>query len=89
VTAAESAQAARERADRPFDLYVFDLNLGRENGLQLLDELEAAKGPIAGMIVTGATTPDVLAQLEASGRSWVTKPISAARLTEAAAGLRR
>ncbi|HYG28139.1 MAG TPA: ATP-binding protein, partial [Caulobacteraceae bacterium] len=88
VTTARSAAEARAHGGEAFDLYVFDLNLGRDDGLSLLSELEQTRGePIAAFIVTGATTPDVLAQLRGAGRRWVTKPITAATLTSVASSV--
>jgi signal transduction histidine kinase len=81
VTTAKSAEQVRKHADQAFDLYVFDLNLGRDDGLELLAEIEMAKGaPLAAFIVTGATTPEILGQLRQAGRHWVTKPITAKTL---------
>ncbi len=85
VEAASSAEAVRVLGAGPVDLYVFDLNLGAANGIDLLEELEQARGEaLTALIVTGATTSDALAELKVSGREWLTKPASAADLTKAA-----
>jgi len=85
IVAVDSAAEVRARSAEPFDLYVFDLNLGQENGLQLLAELEAAGGGrIPSLIVTGATSRETLAELKAAGRAWVTKPVTVAAFTAAA-----
>jgi signal transduction histidine kinase len=85
VTTGRSGEDIRSLRSERFDLHVFDLNLGRDDGLRLLDELEAHRnGPVRAMIVTGATTPEVLAALRRSGRRWITKPISAKELAAAA-----
>ena len=86
VTTARSAEQVRKLAAETFDVYVFDLNLGHDDGLRLLTELEQLKGEqLAALIVTGATTLEVLDQLRGAGRPWITKPITAAALTVAAA----
>ena len=88
VVAAGSGAAVEALAGRPFDLYVFDLNLGGDDGLGLLDEVERRRGgPAAALLVTGATTRDALARLRNSGRAWLTKPLAAAELISAAARL--
>jgi signal transduction histidine kinase len=85
VTTGRSGEDIRGLRSERFDLHVFDLNLGRDDGLQLLDELEAnGNGPVRAMIVTGATTSEVLGALRRSGRRWITKPISAEELAAAA-----
>lgn len=84
VTAADSAAAVRTHAREAFDLYVFDLNLERESGLRLIEEIERSRGRIPALIVTGATTPDLLEELRAAGRPWLTKPIQADALIAAA-----
>lgn len=85
VTTARSAHEVRNLATQRFDLYTFDLNLGHDDGLRLLAELEQLKGEqLATLIVTGATMPEVLAQLRDAGRPWITKPIAAAALLSAA-----
>lgn len=84
VTTADSAAAVRAHAREAFDLYVFDLNLERESGLRLIGEIERARGRIPALIVTGATTPDLLEELRAAGRPWLTKPIQADALIAAA-----
>lgn len=86
VTTAGSATEVRALNAETFDLYVFDLNLGRDDGLWLLAELERTMGkPVTALIVTGATTPEVLTRLRSAGRRWVNKPITAATLTSVAA----
>jgi signal transduction histidine kinase len=85
VTTASTARQVRTLGQEPFDLYVFDLNLGRENGQDLLRELNQERSwPTPGLIVTGATTEDVLGRLRDMGQPWVNKPISAAKLIRAA-----
>ena len=89
IVAVDSADAVRARSVEPFDLHVFDLNLGPENGLQLLEELEARGGHrIPSLIVTGATSRETLAELKAAGRAWVTKPVTVAAFTAAASRAR-
>jgi signal transduction histidine kinase/ActR/RegA family two-component response regulator len=81
VARAASAEQVRARAGERFDAYVFDLNLGRDSGMALLDELDRRAGrTVRGLLVTGATTPEVLAELRARDRMWLTKPISAEAL---------
>lgn len=88
VTAASSAAAVEALLGRAFDLYVFDLNLGEDDGLALMEEIGSRRGtPLRGLIVTGATEPDALASLKNSGRRWLTKPISGEDLLAAVAQL--
>jgi DNA-binding response OmpR family regulator len=88
ITRASSADEVRKLAKRAFDVYVLDLNLGRENGADLLDELgRRSGGSIPGLVVTGATTQEVLSDLRARGRPWLTKPVAAVALTHAIGAL--
>jgi histidine kinase len=88
VARADTAARAKAQAAQGFDLYVFDMNLGAENGLALLTELERARGgPVRALVVTGATTAEALAALRGSGRAWLTKPLAAETLVAKACGL--
>lgn len=86
VTTASSGDEVRATDDGAFDLYMFDLNFGRDDGLELLEALERRRGAaVPALIVTGATTPEMLERLRAAGRSWLTKPVTVPALTAAAA----
>lgn len=90
VVAAASGTEALAVAGRPFDLYVFDLALAGESGLDLLANIERRRGEaVRALIVTGSTSPEPLNALRRSGRTWITKPVSAVQLITAAADLLR
>jgi CheY-like chemotaxis protein/anti-sigma regulatory factor (Ser/Thr protein kinase) len=88
VSIAGSAEEVRTFARRRFDLYVFDLNIGGDDGLRLLDEIRDERGPgTCGLIVTGATSTEALNRLRAADQAWLTKPVTAGTLTAAAAAV--
>jgi signal transduction histidine kinase/ActR/RegA family two-component response regulator len=90
VTAAATSEEARRKAQAgAYDLLILDLNLGRDNGLRILEELEASGLDAPGLIVTGATTPELLQQLRRAGRRWLTKPLTADEVAAAAGDLLR
>lgn len=73
---AESAEAAV--TDRPPpDLVLVDYNLGKgPNGLDVVRRIEQRMGRrVAALVVTGATGPETLVTLKASGIPWATKPL--------------
>lgn len=91
VTAACSSAEATEAlaGGREVDLAVIDLQLERGvDGLDLIDlwRRESAFARPA-LIVTGATDPQTLARLQASGTPWLTKPVAVPVLRAALARL--
>lgn len=88
VATAPSTVAAEALAAEGWALQIFDLNLGDDDGLELIRRIEARRGaPTRALIVTGTTTPEALARLRGSGRPWLTKPLSADELVAAASRL--
>ncbi|KAF0137094.1 MAG: integral membrane sensor hybrid histidine kinase, partial [Xanthobacteraceae bacterium] len=88
ATSSEEASAALSAA-ADIDLAVIDLQLERGNdGLELIDRWRrdgAFNRPA--LIVTGATDPGTLARLQASGVTWLTKPVAVPVLRAAVARL--
>lgn len=83
--AAQSADGALARLDqlgRKPDLALVDYLLaGGETGLQAMARIEAALGyRLATIIVTGTTTPDVVAETRRSGYRILHKPVQPAKL---------
>lgn len=90
VAAASAAEALAAAASRSFDLYIFDLALTGESGLDLAASVERGRGePIRVLIVTGSTSPEPLKALRLSGRRWITKPVSSLNLITAAVDVLR
>src|SRR5690606_11405434 len=88
VTPVPSRAAALEALHDPFDLYVVDLALADDDGLNLLDEIESRRGRrVRALIVTGSTSPVPLKALRQSGRAWLNKPLTDAQLIAAASDL--
>lgn len=80
VTATCSSAEATDAlaGDRPVDLAVIDLQLERGvDGLDLIADWRRHHGfARPALIVTGATDPQTLARLQASGTPWLTKPVA-------------
>jgi signal transduction histidine kinase/CheY-like chemotaxis protein len=88
VGTAASAGEAEAIAGEGWALHILDLNLGDEDGLELIERIEAGRGArLRALIVTGTTTPEALGRLRSSGRPWLTKPLSADQLVLAASRL--
>jgi signal transduction histidine kinase/CheY-like chemotaxis protein len=85
---ASQALAALARAPAP-EVAVLDYDLGRGlNGVALAAALDRARGkPFPAIFVTGSTDPSVIAELTASGRPFLTKPVDAEILAAALAAL--
>jgi len=91
ITAATPDEALDLVAAQPQrlpDVAIIDRDLGKSmTGPQLLRSLVARFGAIPAVIVTGATDPDALAELRASGFRWLTKPIDSDTLKGAISNL--
>jgi len=90
VMAGDAAQAlaAMGRSPTP-EAAVLDYDLGQGlNGVALAVALERARGAaFPAIFVTGSTDPTVIAELTASGRPFLTKPVDAETLAAALAAL--
>jgi len=75
-TSAEATDALT--GGQPVDLAVIDLQLDRGvDGLDLIADWRRQRGfACPALIVTGATDPQTLARLQASGTPWLTKPVA-------------
>jgi CheY-like chemotaxis protein len=75
ATPAEALDLVAAQPRRLPDVAIIDRDLGKGmTGPQLQRCLVARFGTIPAVIVTGATDPDALAELRASGLRWLTKP---------------
>lgn len=86
VATASTGEEAVEAARAGVDLCILDFYLGGENGVEILERIEAALGRrVPCLFVTGSTASGALQALRASGRRWATKPVPAPELTRLAA----
>ncbi|WP_162914760.1 ATP-binding protein [Desertibaculum subflavum] len=78
---ADGAAAALSKGTPP-DLVLADYNLGSgPNGLDVVRRIERQVGRrVPALVVTGATGPETLVTLKASGIPWATKPLEPATL---------
>lgn len=79
---ADGAEAALA-GQAPPDLVLADYNLGNggPNGLEVVRRIERRIGRrVPALVVTGATGPETLVTLKASGIPWATKPLEPASL---------
>lgn len=86
VTALDGLPAVQQwLADRPFvpDLLLTDHRLPVGNGLQVIDAVRAACGPVPALMVTGNTAPEDIATFSASGIPVLHKPFPAEQLLAA------
>ena len=83
----EAATLAEARAqleqDAP-DVILLDLHLGNEDGLELLDELDALDAPVRVVLLSG--TSDIGPELQARVDGVIGKPFDLDRLTAAVSG---
>ncbi|MBY0363422.1 MAG: response regulator [Phreatobacter sp.] len=90
IAACTSSEATAALAGSlPVDLAVIDLQLDRGvDGLDLIADWRHQHGfACPALIVTGATDPQTLARLQASGTPWLTKPVALPVLRAALARL--
>ena len=73
-TSAEAALASREMHEA--DYFLCDFRLPGMDGLQFLERLqEQASGPIRAVLVSGESSPEQVARVQAAGWPLLTKPI--------------
>ncbi|WP_296578857.1 ATP-binding protein [Phreatobacter sp.] len=89
ATCSSAEATAALAGDRPVDLAVIDLQLERGvDGLDLIADWRRQQDfACPALIVTGATDPQTLARLQASGTPWLTKPVALPVLRAALARL--
>ncbi len=86
VHEAETLAEARELIEQESpDVILLDLHIGAEDGLDLLDEVEALDLPIRIVLLSG--TSDVSAELRSRVSDVLGKPFELGRLAAAVAGL--
>ena len=86
VHEAETLAEARELIEQePPDVILLDLHVGSEDGLDLLDEVEALDLPIRVVLLSG--TSDVSPELRSRVSGVLGKPFELGRLAAAVAGL--
>jgi DNA-binding NtrC family response regulator len=82
--AATLAEARRELDEHPPDVLLLDLHVGAEDGLDLLDDVEAQELPLRIVLLSG--TADVGPQVRARVEAVLGKPFELDRLSAAVAG---
>jgi signal transduction histidine kinase/ActR/RegA family two-component response regulator len=88
VTAADSESAARAFDDAPPDAMIVDFRLAHgANGLEAIAALRERFGAVPAVLVSGASSADELARIEASGILLLHKPVPPARLRSVLAHL--
>ena len=86
VHEAETLAEARELIERESpDVILLDIHVGPEDGLDLLDEVEALDLPVRIVLLSG--TSDVSAELRSRVSGVLGKPFELGRLASAVAGL--
>jgi len=83
--AATLAEARELIEQEPPDVILLDLHVGVEDGLDLLDEVEALDLPVRVVLLSG--TSDVSAELRSRVSGVLGKPFELGRLAAAVAGL--
>jgi DNA-binding response OmpR family regulator len=79
------AEARKLIEQQPPDVILLDLHLGHEDGLELLDEVEALDLPVRIVLLSG--TSEVGAELRSRVAGVLGKPFELPKLTAAVAGL--
>lgn len=75
--AADGLSGQRLALDYPFDVIIADINLPRQNGLDMVGTLrkQGIETPIL-MLTAFGTTPDIVAGLDAGADDYLVKPVS-------------
>ena len=86
VLEAENLSEARELIERESpDVILLDVHVGSEDGLELIDEVEALDLPIRIVLLSG--TSEISPELRGRGAGVLGKPFELGRLAAAVAGL--